>query len=191
MKLILSISTDGKNYKKTDILIGTLEQIDKFTVCFKTKEDLFDSITSDNINNINIKYNIYIESQKGNIKRPIYSEYSFISDPVLFTRAFRKLKYIDPKRIYDYIEQEHYYLLFKNIDEDKYKNNPLYKLAILIEKKNYKPDSEYYFTFTKELENRYYILRDMITKILNKDEILELNGGSYKGRLEPPFIKYN
>lgn len=175
MKLILNVGIEENKNIDVVILDSDICEIDKFTTLFFDKNDLYNKI-------INVgptfdcnfsKFKIFIRTNKGNILPVLYRDYSFITDDLMRRNASVTIMKSDPKRVYEYIENNHYNYLLKELPADvdeRYKFDPIYGLSKMIEEKECKIDAEYYNYFKKNVEVNYRTLRDMIRYILTEEE---------------------
>ncbi|MBP3634967.1 MAG: hypothetical protein J6J17_00710 [Bacilli bacterium] len=182
MKLVLFISNKEINSsnKQVEIMHGKLEDIDNFTTLFADEKHLLNSIIKSSSNNIDtskIKYRFSIVT-KDNIYPVLYSNYRFFTNREFRRRTLVKLGCMDPSRIYEYIEHKYYYLLYNELEDDAFKSNLFYRLAILIEKNNYESNELYRSEFIKELKNKYNLIRNMAINILSQEEINEITGNN-------------
>lgn len=175
MKLILNVEVAQNDLVNVEILDSTIEEIDEFTTCFLSKKELFDKIVQSgmNINYDFSKYNFCIRTNRGNILPVLYRDYSFITDSLKRRNASITIMKSDPERVYEYIENNHYKYLLKELPDDadeRYRFDPIYGLSKLMEEKNHKADADYYNYFKKNIEGNYRTLRNMIKYILTEEE---------------------
>lgn len=140
MKLILNVGIEENKNIDVVILDSDICEIDKFTTLFLDKNDLYNKI-------INVgptfdcnfsKFKIFIRTNKGNILPVLYRDYSFITDDLMRRNASVTIMKSDPKRVYEYIENNHYNYLLKELPADvdeRYKFDPIYGLSKMIEEK--------------------------------------------------------
>lgn len=177
-KLILEIQ--GEKY---EIVKDTLREIDYFTSCFKSKENLIGMLLQEYSMKIN-NYSIYIESSRGTKEEIIY----YNSRPIAFEENQNKIMSIikskDTKEVKSYLETKYNIAeLLKTKSVEELLKIPVYKLYHYTIYQN----KAKYFSALSSLTNEYRTYRDIALELLDSKDMNGLYNGlssSEKSKVE-------